>query len=35
LNKIDEILENFTPPEVLLKYMSMGRSGSDKFGAPG
>ncbi len=35
LNKVDDILETFTPPEVMTKYFSMGRFGTDKFGCPG
>lgn len=32
---MDEILETYTPPEVMKKYFSMGRFGNDKFGCPG
>ena len=32
---MNEILETWTPPEVLEKYFSFGRFGTDKFNCPG
>jgi hypothetical protein len=33
-NEIENVLK-WNPPEVLLKYMSYGKVGYDKFGCPG
>ncbi len=35
LNKVDGMLETWTPPEVMRKYYSAGFSGQDKDGCPG
>ena len=32
VNDVDNIVEKWKPPEVLLKYYSIGTSGFDKFG---
>jgi hypothetical protein len=34
-NKIDDLVDNWQPPEVLKKYYSMGEIGFDKFGCNG
>jgi len=34
LNKIDDMVDTWTPPEVLPKYYPIGRTGYDKTGAP-
>lgn len=33
-NKVDEILDTFTPPEAFVKYYSMNHIGTDKFDCP-
>ena len=35
MNGVDNILETYTPSEVLRKYDSGGQIGVDKFGCPG
>ena len=35
MNRVDEILETFTPPEVFTKYLSFHHVGKDKIGCPG
>ncbi|XP_046633901.1 SEC14-like protein 2 [Daphnia pulicaria] len=34
LNRVNEILQTWTPPEVIEKYYSIGQTGYDKFGCP-
>lgn len=34
LNRVNDILETWTPPEVIEKYYSIGQCGYDKFGCP-
>ncbi len=34
VNKVDEILDTFTPSEVFTKYYSMCHIGTDKLGCP-
>lgn len=34
LSRINDILETWTPPEVIEKYYSIGQCGYDKFGCP-
>lgn len=34
-NGVDDILNTWTPPEVINKYFSFGQFGKDKFGCPG
>ena len=35
VNGVDDILEKWSPPEVLTKYYSFGTFGYDKFGSQG
>lgn len=34
MNRVNEILQTWTPPEVIEKYYSIGQTGYDKFGCP-
>ncbi|EFX85375.1 hypothetical protein DAPPUDRAFT_314193 [Daphnia pulex] len=34
LNRVNEILQTWTPPQVIEKYYSIGQTGYDKFGCP-
>ena len=34
-NQVDDIVEKWTPPEVLVKYNPIGICGRDKFHCPG
>ena len=34
-NHVDELIDTWTPPEVLEKYYSFGTTGYDKFGCAG
>lgn len=35
INQVDEIVDNWNPPEILRKYYAFGSPGYDKFDCPG